>query len=116
MIDTDDLCRAVRTAVKHRRDNRLIEPRKEVIAHETAIYDLFSSVRPRFETTNKDFGWRFNRTIDVRFRSRMRLAILLDQKARANWRQWDISTLIQWLIDNWETVVRTLLTIIMLII
>ena len=115
MIDTEDLCRAVRTAVKHRRDNRIVDPPKEVREQEEAMYNLFSSMRPRFEPVTEAAGWPFRRTIDVRFRSRVRLAILLDRKAGTDWRRWDVSTLIQWIIDNWETVVRTLMTIIMLI-
>jgi hypothetical protein len=115
MIDTQDLCRAVRTAVEIRRKNRTVPLKPEIKQQEAAVYDLFSSQAPRFERVDDDFGWR-PRVIDVRFRSRVRVRQLLNRKAGTEWRQWDIRTLIDWILENWQQIISVLLTLIMLII
>ena len=113
MIDDQDLCRAMREAVEIRRKEDRKPKEKE---QEDAIYDLFKSLNPRFERLPGGEGSLIDRPVDIRFRSRWRMTRLLNRQAGTAWREWDIRTLIDWVVENWETVVRVLLSLILVII
>lgn len=116
MIDDHDLCRAMREAVARRRKERGEPKGTESEKQEDAIYELFKSTDPRFERPIDGSGTLIDRPIDVRFRSRWRMTRLLNRRAGTAWREWDIQTLIDWVLENWETVVRVLLSLILIII
>lgn len=106
MIDDKDLCRAMRLVVKDKEK----EPEADQEKLE-AMYELFSSTAPRFEFGP---GTLIDRPIDIRFRSRFRLIRLLNRDNPA-WREWDLQTLMDWIVENWELIVRTLISLIVII-
>lgn len=119
MIDDRDLCFAMRSAVERRRKERKPDPlnlETKTEKEEDGIYELFSSTDPRFERLPGGQGALIDRPVDIRFRSRWRMNRLLNRRAGTAWREWNIQTLIDWILDNWETIVKVLLTLIMVII
>lgn len=112
MIDSKDLCRAMQAVVNKRKELPLKE---EEIRQDKGVYELFSSVSPRFEQVPNALHL-IERPIDVRLRARWQVSRLLDRKAGTDWREWDIQTLIDWLMENWKTVLQVLLTLIMVVI
>ena len=114
MIDERDLCRAMREAVELRR-KRPVYKNPDEVKQEDAVYDLFRSTAPRFERISE--GTVIDRPVDIRFRSRWRMHRLLNRRAGTGWRaDWSIQTLIDWIIENWDTVIRVLLSLILIII
>lgn len=119
MIDDKDLCQAMREAVEIRRKRRgpdRLGLKTKEAKQEDGVYELFKSTNPRFERLPGGEGSLIDRPVDVRFRSRWRMTRLLNRQAGTAWREWDIRTLIDWVVENWETVVRVLLSLILVII
>lgn len=114
MIDDKDLCQAMREAVAARRKS--IQTSEEEEPQNEAVYELFKSTSPRFERPVDGAGTVLDRKVDIRLRSRWRMKRVLNRKAGTAWREWRLQTLIDWLLENWETVLRVLFSLIMIIV